>query len=124
VQFVVNPIPQSMEFVKGGKVRALAVTTAKRIVALPYLPTVSVFVPGYEAGGWYGIGVPKDTPAPIIAALNTALTTALGEAEPKARLAELGVEPMPMTPAQAAKFMVTENEKWNKVIRAADIRLD
>jgi tripartite-type tricarboxylate transporter receptor subunit TctC len=124
VQFVVNPIPQSMEFVKDGKVRALAVTTAKRVPALPNLPTVSEFVPGYEAVGWYGIGAPKDTPAPIIAALNGALTAALGEAEAKARLADLGVEPMPMTPAQFTKFTITENEKWEKVIRAADIRLD
>jgi tripartite-type tricarboxylate transporter receptor subunit TctC len=124
VQFVVNPIPQSMEFVKGGKVRALAVTTPTRLAALPDLPTVAEFVPGYEAVGWYGIGAPKNTPAPIIAALNGALTAALKEAEPKARLAELGVEPMPMTPAQFANFMVSENEKWGKVIRTADIRLD
>ena len=124
VQFVVNPIPQSMEFVKDGKVRALAVTTAKRLAALPNLPAVNEFVAGYEAVGWYGIGAPKDTPAPIIAALNTAMTAALGEAGPKARLAELGVEPMQMTPAQFAKFLVTENEKWEKVIRAADIKLD
>jgi tripartite-type tricarboxylate transporter receptor subunit TctC len=124
VQFVVNPIPQSMEFVKDGKVRALAVTTAKRLPALPNLPAVNEFVPGYEAVGWYGIGAPKDTPAPIIAALNGALTAALGEAEAKARLADLGVEAMPMTPAQFAKFITAENEKWEKVIRAADIRLD
>jgi tripartite-type tricarboxylate transporter receptor subunit TctC len=124
VQFVVNPIPQSMEFVKDGRVRALAVTTAKRLPALADLPTVGEFVPGYEAVGWYGIGAPKDTPAPIIAKLNAALTAALAEPEPKARLAQLGVEPMPMTPAQFAKFTVSENEKWAKVIRAADIRLD
>jgi tripartite-type tricarboxylate transporter receptor subunit TctC len=124
VQFVVNPIPQSMEFVKDGKVRALAVTTAKRLPALPNLPTVSEFVPGYEAVGWYGIGAPKGTPAPIVAALNAALTAALGEPEAKKRLADLGVEAMPMTPAQFAKFMIAENEKWEKVVRAADIRLD
>jgi tripartite-type tricarboxylate transporter receptor subunit TctC len=124
VQFVVNPIPQSMEFVKDGRVRALGVTTAKRLAALADLPTVGEFVPGYEAVGWYGIGAPKDTPAPIIAKLNAALTAALAEPEPKARLAQLGVEPMPMTPAQFAKFTVSENEKWAKVIRAADIRLD
>ncbi len=124
VQFVVNPIPQSMEFVKGGKVRALAVTTPARLAALADLPTVAEFVPGYEAVGWYGIGVPKDTPAPIIGALNAALVAALGEAEPKARLAELGVEAMPMTPAQCAKFIAGENDKWGKVIRAANIRLD
>jgi tripartite-type tricarboxylate transporter receptor subunit TctC len=124
VQFVVNPMPQSMEFVKGGKVRALAVTTAKRLAALPDVPTASEFVPGYEAVGWYGVGAPKDTPAPVIAELNAALTAALAEAEPKARLTELGVEPMPMTPTQFAKFIAGENDKWRKVIRTADIRLD
>ncbi len=77
VQFVVNPIPQSMEFVKAGKVRALAVTTAARLAALPDLPTVAEFVPGYEAVGWYGIGAPKDTPADVIGTLNAALTAAL-----------------------------------------------
>jgi tripartite-type tricarboxylate transporter receptor subunit TctC len=124
VQFVVNPVPQSMEFVKGRKVRALAVTTDKRLAALPDLPTIGEFVPGYEAVGWYGVGAPKDTPAPIIAALNAALTTALAQPEAKARLAELGVEPMPMSSAQFAKFIAGENDKWSKVIRMADIRLD
>ena len=124
VQFVVNPIPQSMEFVKAGKVRALAVTTTARLAALPDIPTVAEFVPGYEALGWYGIGAPKDTPAEIVGTLNRALTAALGEAGPKARLADLGVEPMPMTPAQFAKFIASENDKWSKVIRTADIRLD
>ncbi len=124
VQFVVNPIPQSMEFVKDGRVRALAVTTASRLNALPDLPTVGEFVPGYEAVGWYGIGAPKDTPAPVIATLNTALTAALAEPAAKARLADLGVEPMPMSPAQFAKFIASENDKWAKVIRAADIKLD
>jgi tripartite-type tricarboxylate transporter receptor subunit TctC len=124
VQFVVNPIPQSMEFVKAGKVRALAVTTGTRMAALPDIPTVAEFVPGYEAVGWYGIGVPKETPAEIVDTLNRALTAALGEAGPKARLADLGVEPMPMTPAQFAGFITSENDKWGKLIRASGIRLD
>jgi tripartite-type tricarboxylate transporter receptor subunit TctC len=124
VQFVVNPIPQSMEFVRAGKVRALAVTTAARLVALSDLPTVAEFVPGYEAVGWYGIGAPKDTPAIVIDKLNAALTAALAESEPKARLADLGVEPMAMTPTQFAKFITSENDKWGKVIRDASIRLD
>ena len=74
--------------------------------------------------GWYGIGAPKDTPAPIIATLNAALTGALAEPELKVRLAELGVEPMPMTPAQFASLTLSENDKWGKIIRTADIRLD
>ncbi len=124
VQAVVNPIPQSMEFVKAGKVRALAVTTKARLEALPDLPTVNEFVPGYEAVGWYGIGAPKDTPAEIIDKLNAAIIAALVLPTAKARLADLGVAPMRMTPAQFGEFIVSENEKWGKVIRAANISLD
>jgi tripartite-type tricarboxylate transporter receptor subunit TctC len=124
VQAVINPIPQSMEFVKSGKVRALAVTTKTRLAALPDLPTAAEFVPGYEALGWYGIGAPKDTPADILAKLNGALNAALAEPAAKARLAELGVEPMRMTPAQFAQFIADEDKKWGKVIRDAGIKLD
>jgi len=124
VQFVVNPIPQSMEFVKAGKVRAYAVTTKNRLEALPDLPTVGEFVPGYEATGWYGVGAPKGTPADVIAKLNAAMTAALATADAKARLADLGVEPMPMTPVQFGDFIAKENDKWGKVIRAANIKLD
>jgi tripartite-type tricarboxylate transporter receptor subunit TctC len=124
VQCVVNPLPQSMEFVRAGKVRGLAVTTLTRLAAVPDLPTVNEFVPGYEAVGWYGIGAPKNTPPDIIAKLNGAMNAALGAAEPKALLADLGVEPMPKTPDQVAKFLAREDEKWGKVIRAAGIKLD
>jgi tripartite-type tricarboxylate transporter receptor subunit TctC len=124
VQMVVNPMPQSMEFVKAGKVRALAVTTKTPLAALPDLPTVDQFVPGYEAVGWYGIGAPKDTPRDIIGKLNAAINAALDEATPKARLAALGVEPLRKTPAQFAEFITSEDEKWGKVIRAANVKLD
>jgi tripartite-type tricarboxylate transporter receptor subunit TctC len=124
VQIVINPIPQSMEFVKGGKVRALAVTTPARLAALPELPTVTEFVPGYEAVGWYGIGAPRGTPAAIIDAINTATNAALAEDKLKARLAELGVEPMPKTAAAMEKFIAGENDKWGKVIRDANIRAE
>ncbi|HTP92702.1 MAG TPA: tripartite tricarboxylate transporter substrate binding protein [Xanthobacteraceae bacterium] len=124
VQVVINPIPQSMEFVKAGKVRALAVTTKSRLDALPDLPTANEFVPGYEALGWYGIGAPKGTPGEIIDRLNGTINAALTETTPKARLADLGVEPMRMTSAQFGKFIADENDKWGKVIRAADIKLD
>jgi tripartite-type tricarboxylate transporter receptor subunit TctC len=124
VQFVVNPIPQSMEFVKASKVRAYAVTTKNRLEALPDLPTVSEFVPGYEATGWYGVGAPKGTPTDLVAKLNAAMTAALATADAKARLADLGVEPMPMTAAQFGDFIAKENDKWGKVIRAANIKLD
>ncbi len=124
VQMVVNPIPQSMEFVKDGRVRALAVTTPQRLAALSDLPTVNEFVPGYDAVGWYGLGAPKSTPADIVDKLNTATATALADAKFKARLADLGVEPMPKSPAEMAKFIVGEDEKWGKVIRTADIRAE
>src|SRR6202167_209397 len=124
VQVVINPMPQSMEFVKAGRVRALAVTTKDPLAALPDLPTVNQFVPGYEAVGWYGIGAPKDTPREIIDRLNAAINAALDEATPKARLAALGVEPLRKTPAQFAEFITSEDEKWGKVIRAANVKLD
>ncbi|MGB7036075.1 MAG: tripartite tricarboxylate transporter substrate binding protein [Xanthobacteraceae bacterium] len=124
VQVVINPIPQSMEFVKAGKVRALAVTTKTRLDALPDLPSANEFVPGYEAIGWYGIGTPKATPGNIVAKLNSAITAAAASPAGKARLADLGVQPMPMTPAQFSQFIVSENEKWGKVIRDANIKLD
>jgi tripartite-type tricarboxylate transporter receptor subunit TctC len=124
VQVVINPIPQSMEFVRAGKVRALAVTTKSRLDALPELPTADQFVPGYEAIGWYGIAAPKATPAAIVGKLNVAINTALAEPAAKARLADLGIEPMSMTPEQCTAFIAAEHEKWGKVIRAADIKLD
>jgi tripartite-type tricarboxylate transporter receptor subunit TctC len=113
-----------MEFVKGGKVRALAVTTKTRLAALPDLPTAAEFVPGYEALGWYGIGAPKNTPADIVEKLNGAINTALAEPAAKARLADLGVEPMRMTPQEFAQFITDEDKKWGKVIRDAGIKLD
>ncbi len=124
VQVVINPIPQSMEFVRAGKVRALAVTTKSRLDALPELPTADQFVPGYEAIGWYGIAAPKATPAAIVGKLNAAITTALAEPAAKTRLADLGVESMVMTPEQCTAFIAAEHEKWDKVIRTADIKLD
>ena len=124
VQVVINPIPQSMEFVRAGKVRALAVTTKTKLDALPDLPTVDQFVPGYEALGWYGIGAPRATPAAIVGKLNAAINAVLAAPAAKARLADLGVEPMIMTPEQCATFIAAENDKWGKVIRTADIKLD
>src|ERR1700676_5119537 len=103
-----------MEFFQRAKVRALAVTTKTRLAALPDLPTAAEFVPGYEALGWYGIGAPKETPAEIVGKINGAINAAPPEPAVKAGLADLGVEPMRMTPAQFAKFIAEENEKWGK----------
>jgi tripartite-type tricarboxylate transporter receptor subunit TctC len=124
IQMIINPIPQSMEFVKDGRVRALAVTTPKRLAALSDLPTINEFVPGYDAVGWYAIGAPKNTPADIVATLNAATGTALADAKFQARLATLGVEAMPKSPAEMQKFIVDEDAKWGKVIRTANIKAE
>src|ERR1700733_721061 len=122
IQVVFSPISQSIEYVRSGKLRALAVTSATRQPSLPDIPAVAEFVPGYEASGWYGVGAPKATPADIVVSLNTAMNSALAEADMKTRLNELGAVPMPTTPAEFASFLAADTEKWGKVIRAADIK--
>ncbi len=124
VQVVFNPIPQSLEFVRSGKLRALGVTTAKRLAALPDVPTVSESVPGYVATGWYGIVMPKGAPAEIVDKLDTALKAALADAKLQKQLADLGVSPMAMAPAEFAKFIDAETDKWAKVIKFAGIKVD
>jgi tripartite-type tricarboxylate transporter receptor subunit TctC len=124
VQFVVNPIPQALELIRSGQLRALAVTTTHRLAALPDLPTVAESVPGYEALGWYALGAPKNTPAEIVDKLNAATNAALADPKLQARLADLGVEPMPMTPAEFRKFIASETDKWTKVIKSAGVVLE
>jgi tripartite-type tricarboxylate transporter receptor subunit TctC len=124
VQFAVNPIPQALELIRSGQLRALAVTTNHRLAALPDLPTVAETVPGYEALGWYALGAPKNTPAEIVDKLNAATNAALAEPKLQARLADLGVEPMPMTPAEFRKFIASETDKWTKVIKSAGVVLE
>jgi tripartite-type tricarboxylate transporter receptor subunit TctC len=124
VQVVFGGAPESMEFIRAGKLRALAVTTARRSEALPDIPTVGDFVTGYEASGWYGIGGPKSTPAYIIDKLNREINAGLADAKIKARLADLGGDGMPMTPAEFAKLIADETEKWGKVVRAANIKAE
>jgi tripartite-type tricarboxylate transporter receptor subunit TctC len=124
VHMLVAPMPQGIELVRSGKLRAIAVTTAKRQESLPDIPTVSEFVPGYEAVGWYGLGVPKGTPAEIVNRLNAAMNKALADPKLKERIATLGVEPMPMTPAEFTAFIGHESDKWTKVIKAAGVTLD
>ncbi len=124
IQVVFNPIPQSLEFVRSGKVRALGVTTAKPLAALPDIPTVNQFVPGYVATGWYGIVMPKGAPAEIVDKLDETLKAALADAKLQAQLADLGVAPMAMAPAEFAKFIDSESEKWAKVIKFAGIKVD
>ena len=123
VQVYFSPLPESISTIKSGKVRALAVTTAKRSEALFDVPTIGEFVPGFEASTWQGIGAPKDVPAEIVATLNKEINAALADEKIKARLAQLGSVPMPMSPAEFEKIIVEETEKWGKVIREAKIPL-
>jgi tripartite-type tricarboxylate transporter receptor subunit TctC len=122
IQVVFSPISQSIEYIRTGKLRALAVTSAARQASLPDVPAVAEFVPGYEASGWYGIGAPKNTPAEIIDRLNKENNLALADADMKARLNDLGAVPMPVTPAEFATFLATDTEKWGKLIHAANIK--
>jgi tripartite-type tricarboxylate transporter receptor subunit TctC len=121
VQVYFSPLPESISVIKGGKVRALAITTAKRSASLPDVPTVGESIPGFEVSTWQGIGAPKNTPAEIVATLNKEINAALADGTIKARLAELGSEPMPMTIAEFEKRIVDETTKWAKVIREAKI---
>jgi tripartite-type tricarboxylate transporter receptor subunit TctC len=124
VQVVFSPIPASIGYIRTGKLRALAVTTATRSEALPDIPTVSEFVPGYEASLWDGIGSPANTPPEIIAILNKQVNAALADPMFKRRLVELGMEPFANTPAAFGKFIADDTEKWGRVIRAAHIKPD
>jgi len=123
VQVYFSPLPESISTIKGGKVRALAVTTAGRSEALPDVPTISESVPGFEANTWQGIGAPKNTPAEVVATLNKEINGALADGKIKARLAELGSVTTPMSPAKFEEFIVDETAKWGKVIREAKIPL-
>jgi tripartite-type tricarboxylate transporter receptor subunit TctC len=112
----------SIEYIRAGRLRVLAVTTAGRSDALPDVPTVGEFLPGYEASGWTGIGAPKNTPSDIIDKLNTAFNAALADAKIKARLADLSSVPVPLTPADFGKLIAEETDKWEKVIRTANVK--
>jgi tripartite-type tricarboxylate transporter receptor subunit TctC len=116
-----DPTASSIAHIRAGELRPLAVTTATRLEVLPDVPTVGDFVPGYEASGWYGIGVPKDTPAEIVAKLNAEINAALANARMKARFAELGATVLPGSPADFAKLIAADRDKWAKVIRTANI---
>jgi tripartite-type tricarboxylate transporter receptor subunit TctC len=112
------------EYIRTGRLRALAVTSATRSNALPDIPSLSEFLPGYEAEGWNAIGAPKGTPVEIIAKLNEGINAALADPKMKARLADLGGTPLPGSAAYFGKFIAAETEKWGKVIRAANIKVE
>jgi tripartite-type tricarboxylate transporter receptor subunit TctC len=117
-------MPAAIAYIKAGKLRALAVTTAVRSEALPEIPTLGEFVHGYEASIWLGIGAPKATPAEIVNKLNKEVNAALDDPKMKARLADLGGTPLPGSPVQFGKLIAEETEKWGKVIRAANIKAE
>jgi tripartite-type tricarboxylate transporter receptor subunit TctC len=114
----------TIQYIKGGSLRALAVTTAMRSEALPNIPTVAEFVPGYEASAWYGVGAPRNTPVEIVAKLNKEINAALADANMKARLADLGGIALTGSPADFGKLIADETEKWAKVVKFAGARAD
>jgi tripartite-type tricarboxylate transporter receptor subunit TctC len=122
VQVLFATAPGTTDYIRTGKLRALAVTSAARAEVLPELPTVADFVPGYEASQWYGLSAPKNTPAEIVGRLNREINAAIADPGMKARLAALGGEPLPGSPAEFGKLIAEETEKWGKVVRAAGIK--
>jgi len=124
VHVMFDNMPSSLPHIQAGKLRALAVTTAKRSDALPNVPTVAEAVPGFEASAFFGMGVPKGTPPEIIEKLNKEINAALSDPRMKAKLAELGGMLIPGTPEDFGKLVADETEKWAKVVKAANVRLD
>ena len=124
VQVAFASMPSSIEFIRAGTLRALAVTTATRSEVLPDVPTVGEFVPGYEASAWYGIGAPKATPAEIVDKLNKEINAALADPKMKARLADLGGTPFLGSPADFGKLIADDTEKWGKVVEFSGAKVD
>jgi tripartite-type tricarboxylate transporter receptor subunit TctC len=123
VQVMFSSMPESIEYIRTGKLRALALTTATRSEALPDIPTVGEFVPGYEVSGWWGVGAPKNTPQEIVDKLNKEINAGLSDPKMKARLAELGGTALLLSSSDFGKLIADETEKWAKVIRAANIKV-
>jgi tripartite-type tricarboxylate transporter receptor subunit TctC len=118
---VFDNLPGSIGHIKAGNLRALGVTAAKRVAALPDVPAIGETVAGYDANVWYGIAVPKGTPAEIVNKLNTAVNAVLADPKLKERIHDLGGEPLPMSPDQFSKLVRSETDKWAKVIKEAHI---
>jgi tripartite-type tricarboxylate transporter receptor subunit TctC len=122
IQVVFATTPASIEYIKVGTLRPLAVTTVTRSEVMANIPTLSEFVPSYEASTWWGVGAPRNTPAEIINMLNKEINAGLADPKLKARLADLGGKPLQGSPAEFGEFITEETEKWGKVIRAANIK--
>ncbi len=122
VQVMFDVMPSSIEYIRAGTLRALAVTAATRSEALPDIPAVSEFVPGYEASTWFGLGAPKNTPTEIIDNLNREINAGLTDPKIKARLGDLGATVFPRSPAEFGNLIADETEKWGKVVRVANIK--
>jgi tripartite-type tricarboxylate transporter receptor subunit TctC len=124
VQVRFGSLTESIQYIKDGKLRALAVTTASRSEVLPDIPTVGEFLPGYDASAWTGVGAPRNTPAEIIEKLNREINTGLADPKLKARFTDQGLAAFVGSPADFGKFIVDETEKWAKVVRTANIKPD
>jgi len=124
VEVIFSTFPPAVEYIKADKLRALGVTTATRFEGAPTIPAIGEVVAGYEASQWYGVAAPKNAPADIIHKLNKEIESALKDAKMRARIADLGGTPLPGSPADLAKLIADETEKWGKVVRAANIKPD
>jgi tripartite-type tricarboxylate transporter receptor subunit TctC len=124
VQVMFDVMPESIEYIRAGKLRALAVTTAARSEALPDVPTVTDFLPGFEAITWFGVGVPKNTPVEIVEKLNREINAGLADPKLRARIADLGGTMLPGSTADFRKFIADETEKWSNVVKLAGIKPD
>jgi tripartite-type tricarboxylate transporter receptor subunit TctC len=122
VQLMFGVLPSALPYIRSGQLRALAVTTTQRQQVLPDVPAIDEFLPGYEASGWYGIAAPRDTPPEIVDKLNREINASLADPRTKQRLADLGCLIFGGSPADFARFIAGETEKWTKVIRAAGIK--
>jgi tripartite-type tricarboxylate transporter receptor subunit TctC len=122
VQVMFNPMAGTVEYIRSGTLRALAVTTATRSETLPEVPTVREFLPGYESSVWFGVGAPRSTPADIIAKLNSEINAGLADIKIRTRLADWGGSPLALSPTVFGKLIADETEKWGKVIKFANIK--
>jgi tripartite-type tricarboxylate transporter receptor subunit TctC len=124
VQALFATTPGTVDYIRTGKLRGLAITTAARAEVLPELPPVGDFVPGYDASQWYGLGAPRNTSADIINRLNREINAALADPAMKVRFADLGGEPLTGSPAEFGRFITAETEKWAKVVKFAGLRAE